>query len=118
MYEADTPYGSNYTPDPTGKTFPQVVKNHSTDGWHAIIGGQVYRGPCFPDLTGDYFYTDNARHTLSRATFDGSTVTMVDLTPPAAGWPQSPASIHADARGELYEVTTQGLVYHLEAGPP
>lgn len=118
MYEANAPYGSNYTPDPAGKTFPQVVKTHSPQGWLAIIGGQVYRGPCYPDLTGMYFYTDNTRHPLARATFDGTTVTTTDLTPPATGWPGSPASIHADARGELYEVTTNGSVYHLEAGPP
>lgn len=118
MYEANTPYSTNYTPDPTGKTFPQVVKTHSTDGWFAIIGGQVYRGPCYPDLDGVYFYSDNVKHTLSRATFDGTTVTTTDITPPASGWPGSPSSIHADARGELYEVTTNGRVYHLEAGPP
>ena len=28
------------------------------DGWHSIIGGQVYRGTCFPDLVGQYFYSD------------------------------------------------------------
>jgi glucose/arabinose dehydrogenase len=115
MYEANTPYAMNYTADPTGKTFPQVVKTHSTDGWVAIIGGQVYRGPCYPDLTGDYFYSDNSKRTLSRATFDGTNVTTVDL--PGA-WPAGPASIHADARGELYEVTTNGSVYHLEASLP
>jgi hypothetical protein len=114
MYEANTPYGSNYTPDPTGKTFPQVVKTHQTDSWLAIIGGQVYRGPCYPDITGFYFYTDNAKHTLSRARFDGTNVTTTDLP---GTWPASPSAIHADARGELYETTTNGSVYHLEAGP-
>ena len=42
MWEANRDYG-NYTADMTGKTFPQLVKNHTADGWLAIIGGQVYR---------------------------------------------------------------------------
>ena len=100
--------------DMTGKTFPQLVKNHTADGWLAIIGGQVYRGPCYPDLNGKYFFTDNNAHTLSVATFDGTNVTATDLP---GTWPTSPASIHADARGELYETTTNGSVYHIEAGP-
>ena len=113
MWEANRDYG-NYTADMTGKTFPQLVKNHTADGWLAIIGGQVYRGPCYPDLNGKYFFTDNNAHTLSVATFDGTNVTATDLP---GTWPTSPASIHADARGELYETTTNGSVYHIEAGP-
>ncbi|HSN29393.1 MAG TPA: PQQ-dependent sugar dehydrogenase, partial [Kofleriaceae bacterium] len=119
MWEANRDYG-NYSPttDPpltmVGRTFPQVVKNHTNDGWHAIIGGQVYRGTCFPDLAGKYFYTDNVAATLSVATFDGQNVTTTDLP---GTWPGSPASIHADARGELYETTTNGSVYHIQAGP-
>ncbi|MBV8760301.1 MAG: PQQ-dependent sugar dehydrogenase [Deltaproteobacteria bacterium] len=113
MYEANRNYG-NYTPDPNGKTFPQLVKNHTADGWHAIIGGQVYRGPCYPDLAGKYFFTDNTASTMSVATYSAGTVTSTDL---AGTWPSSPASIHADARGELYETTTNGSVYHITAGP-
>jgi glucose/arabinose dehydrogenase len=116
MYEGSSAYASNYTPDPTGKTFPQVIKTHGTDGWHAIIGGQVYRGPCYPDLAGKYFYTDNTADTLSVATFDGTNVTTSDLTRPA-NWPPSPSAIHADARGELYITSTNGGVFHIEAGP-
>jgi glucose/arabinose dehydrogenase len=117
MYEGSAAYGSNYSPDPTGKTFPQVVKSHTIDHWAAIIGGQVYRGPCYAGLTGYYFYTDNVAHTLSRAQLVNGTVTTIDLAPPPGGWPASPASLHADSRGELYETLTTGEVYHLEAGP-
>jgi glucose/arabinose dehydrogenase len=110
-------YG-NYTCSPTGITFPQVVKTHTGDGWFAIIGGQVYRGSCYPDLVGFYFYTDNVKHGISRGHLEtDGTVTSVDLTPPTGGFPASPSSIHADSRGELYETTTDGSVYHLEAGP-
>jgi hypothetical protein len=119
MYEGNQPYGSNYTPDPAGKTFPVAVRNHSTDGWHAIIGGQVYRGPCYPDLTGYYFFTDNQAHPLVRAQVTGTTVTTVNVPPPPMTlWPRQPASLHADARGELYETSTDGSVYHLEVTGP
>ena len=35
---------------------PQFIEAQPTsarnDGWESIIGGQVYRGTCFPDLVG------------------------------------------------------------------
>lgn len=100
--------------DPAGKTFALDQRDHA-DGWRAIVGGQVYRGTCYPDLAGWYFYTDNARGGLSsaRLTAPGA-LEVVDL--PGA-FPASPSSLHADARGELYETDTAGNVYHLEAGP-
>lgn len=106
----------NYPNDPTGKTFPTLSKSHVYDRWSAIIGGEVYRGPCYPDVNGYYFFTDNgSQNALNRYVLGG---TPEALPAPTGGWPGSPASIHGDARGELYEVTTQGLVYHIEAGPP
>ena len=97
-------------------TLPKIEKTHGGDGWLAIIGGQVYRGTCFPDLVGTYFYTDDVRGGLSIATFDAvsGTVATSDLT---GTFPRNPASIHADARGELYETVTSGEVFHLVAGP-
>jgi glucose/arabinose dehydrogenase len=110
-----TQSGTQQACDATGKFFPQLTHSHSPDGWLAIIGGQVYRGTCYTDLVGTYFFTDNSKHTLSKATLhaDG-TVTALDLP---GTWPQSPASIHADARGELYLTTTSGEVFHIQAGP-
>jgi len=32
-------------------------------------------------------------------------------------FPANPASIHEDARGELYVTTTAGTIFHIEAGP-
>ncbi len=99
---------------------PQDERTHSGDGWVAIIGGQVYRGSCYPDIVGTYFYTDNGpRGGLSKATLnsDGS-ITKADLSPaPGTQFPRSAASIHEDARGELYLTTTSGEVFHLEASP-
>lgn len=128
MWEADQCYG-NYTCTMTGMAFPKQTFNRTAPGatctpgpttvcnspFRAIIGGQVYRGACYPDLVGYYFFTDNVAHPLNKAQrqADGS-VTYVSLP---GTWPNGPSSIHADARGELYETTITGDVYHLEAGP-
>ncbi len=100
--------------DLAGKTAPVDARTHA-DGWRAIIGGQVYRGACYPDLTGWYFYSDNARHGLHRARVlvDGR-LEIVDLV---GSWPAGPASIHADARGELLMTTISGDVHRLEVTP-
>lgn len=118
-FEANRCFG-NYMPcsnadsNVNGFIGPQVVRAQ-TQGWKAIIGGQVYRGSCFPDLQGTYFFTDNTLHPLQTAKLDGSgNVTTADL---AGTWPTSPASLHADARGELFMTTTAGYVYQIEAGP-
>ena len=68
MYEGSGCYG-NYTCSMTGMTAPQVTKSSGgTDNWHSVIGGQVYRGDCFPDLKGYYFFTDySARLVLPTA---------------------------------------------------
>jgi glucose/arabinose dehydrogenase len=94
---------------------PQDERLHST-GWNAIIGGQVYRGTCYPDIVGTYFYTDNGAGGLVMASVntDGSTLAKTDLP---GNFPRFPASLHADARGELYETDIHCNVYHLEAGP-
>jgi hypothetical protein len=95
---------------------PQYTYPHG-NGFNCIIGGQVYRGACYPDIVGSYFFSDNGAGNLARAKFDGTNVTVTQLPAPTGGWPASPSSIHADSRGELYETTTNGSVYHLEAGP-
>jgi len=117
MYEGTRCFG-NYTCDPTGKFMPQATRAASTN-WHAIIGGQVYRGSCFPDLQGTYFFTDNSAAQLQTAKLEANgSVTTTNLTPPPqTSWPTSPASIHADARGELFITNTGGYVYQIEAGP-
>jgi len=100
--------------DMTGIQFPQDARSHAS-GWFAIIGGQVYRGACYPDLVGWYFYTDNVHKIIAKAQLQANgTLTVVDLT---GTFPASPSSIHADARGELYETDTSGGVWALEAAP-
>jgi len=100
--------------DPAGKTFALDERSHAS-GWQAIVGGQVYRGACYPDLVGWYLYTDYVHGGLSKARLGGDgTLEVVDLS---GTFPVMPSSIHADGRGELYETTTAGTVHHIEAGP-
>lgn len=129
MYEADACFAPPCTP--TGVHMPEFERNHDT-GWCSIIGGQVYRGSCYPDLVGTYFFTDYCAHVLATAKLGAGNI-VVDfpstsvVSPPNApvdGFPVTPSSLHADARGELYLTTTTccgtsllGGVYHLEAGP-
>jgi glucose/arabinose dehydrogenase len=134
MYEGSSCYNNgngNGTCSPTGITMPQFEAVH-TDGWCAIIGGDVYRGQCYPDLAGTYFFTDWCKAELHEATKTGAAtftatvptdVTWIDDTGGEhAGAPQSPSSIHKAANGELYMTTTtlasaasNGGVFRLEA---
>lgn len=102
--------------DATDKTMPVFEETHA-NGWCSIIGGDVYRGGCYPDLVGTYFFTDYCKHQLYTATKTGSTVTVS----PSIDAPPTPSSLHADARGELFLTTTtangsdlRGGVYQLE----
>jgi len=112
---------SNAACDMNGFEFPQDERTHTAvgnggDGFNAIIGGQVYRGTCYPDITGTFFYSDNGRGGLFSAKLnpDGTTITKTTLP---GTFPGSPSSIHASATGELYLTTTTGTVFHIEASP-
>jgi glucose/arabinose dehydrogenase len=99
---------------PDGMIFPQDSRTHA-DGWISIIAGQTYRGTCYPDLVGWHFYTDYGKGGLVKARLkDDDTLEIVDVP---GSFPGQVASIHEDARGELYMTTSAGGVYHLEAGP-
>lgn len=107
--------GTQYPCDPANKVFPQVVHALAAD-WVSIITGQTYRGTCYPDLVGWHFYTDYGGGTVLKARL--MTDNMLEVIDTTIAAPGNPASLHADARGELYLTNTQGRVYHLEAGPP
>jgi glucose/arabinose dehydrogenase len=111
-----TQSGAQAACNPNGIVMPAAVGLQSA-GWRAIIGGQVYRGACYPDLVGWYFYTDGSRGRLVRAKVQSNGSLMTEEL--AGTFPTSPASIHADSRGELYLTTssTPGRIYHIEANP-
>jgi glucose/arabinose dehydrogenase len=100
-----------------GVFLPQLVKSQPnigpSDGWESIIAGQVYRGTCFPDLIGDFYFSDYSKHPLMRGRFDMGAFSATQV----GNAPTGVASIHADARGELFLTTVGGAVYQIEAGP-
>ncbi len=100
---------------PQGLTFPQLTKSHAQQRFCSIIGGDVYRGRCYPDLVGRYFFSDFCYGGVRSLRYQGGAVTdeRFEL---GAGQPPMPSSLHAAAGGELYLTTTQGHVFHLEAG--
>jgi glucose/arabinose dehydrogenase len=99
--------------DPTGKVFPKLEEMHPT--WEAIIGGQVYRGTCFPDLVGWFFFGDfSGIYAKARLRADRS-LEVVTLT---GSFPPHPTSFHEDANHEIYMTDSSGFIYRLEAGAP
>ncbi|MEZ4402729.1 MAG: PQQ-dependent sugar dehydrogenase [Kofleriaceae bacterium] len=94
-----------------GRTDP--VSEHSAgDGWHSVIGGQVYRGACFPDLVGTYFYSDYYTNEIWSLRISGGAAVDDQLRLTADG---GVTHIHADATGELYLVSHDGRVRRIVA---
>ncbi len=129
MYEAatcydglnnDTPGNGNGSCDPTNKTFPELIKTHSGDNWHAVIGGTVYRGSCYPQIQGNYYVTDNTAGGMLQTTYNpmmpaGSRLmTEVQV---GSNWAVSPSSLNSVSSGEMYETDTTGNIWHVIAGP-
>jgi len=92
-----------------GRTDP-VTEHAATTNWHSVIGGQVYRGSCFPDLVGQYFYGDYVAGELWAFTYAGGQATNDRRLLQNVG---SITAIHADATGEIYVVTQNGTVRRL-----
>ena len=101
---------------PAGKTPPQLERTHA-DGWISIIAGETYRGTCYPEMVGWHFYTDHASQNAglwkARLLPNGS----LEVVDTGVDLPNGVASIHADARGELFLTTISNGIYHIEAGP-
>jgi glucose/arabinose dehydrogenase len=112
MYEAHACFSGPC--DAGDRVFPQFERNHST-GWNAIIGGQVYRGDCYPDLRGLYFFTDNGFGGLTTARLQGDGT--LDITGVDGDFPAGPSAIHEAGGGELYETDTKGNLWRIEARP-
>jgi hypothetical protein len=85
-----------------------VVEFPQTAGWQSVMGGQVYRGACFPDLAGTYFYSDHFAGQLWAFELVDSVATNNRQIPGVAI--QFVTSIHADAIGEMYVSVNNGTV--------
>ena len=83
------------------------VTVHTGNNWASVMGGQVYRGTCFPDLVGTYFYGDHIAQDLWAFKYSNGQA-MNDREVLSNIGPIT--SIHEDATGELYVTTINGLV--------
>jgi glucose/arabinose dehydrogenase len=112
MWEGNTCFGPPCTM--TGMTFPISTHDHVNDGWWSIIGGEIYRGDCIPDLVGTYVYTDCGHGHLytAKSRSDGSVVNG-QVPGEFVGTIFQPTSLHRGGDGELYETQIRGNVYKL-----
>ncbi len=92
-----------------GRTPPVIVRGGPGQaGWTSIIGGQVYRGPCYPNLDGKYFYGEYATGQLWSFTWNGTAA--VGDAQVVAGSLGNITAIHDDGLGQLYVVLHGGSV--------
>lgn len=108
-----------FTPPSTGcatadRTDPILERDHTTTGWTSIIGGQVYRGRCFPGLVGRYFFGDFTARALWSTRVVGGVATEERAEVADAG---RITAIHADGVDELYLTTYEGVLARIEARP-
>ena len=107
--------------DPGLYTRPTVTLFHDRaigDGHRAVIGGYVYRGVCYPDIRGWYFYADHRTGRVWKFVHaDGVATEHTEVTAdldPQGTLIESPASFGEDASGELYIVMRRsGAVYRI-----
>jgi hypothetical protein len=92
-----------------GAVDPVLEKDHSTDGFCAIIGGYVVRDASLGSLAGRYVYGDNCANalrsvTLPAATDDSATGLTVDGL----------SSFGEDSCGHVYATSLSGPVYRID----
>jgi glucose/arabinose dehydrogenase len=97
------------------------VDTYVNNGGEAVVGGYVYRGACFPDIQGWYFYGDYANENIVKFVFaDGQASEKEDVTEDIDpdSIIQGLSSFGEDAYGELYVVSLGGgAIYRIVAGP-
>jgi glucose/arabinose dehydrogenase len=108
--------------NPADFTLPVTVYANPGGGTGAaIVGGYVYRGGCFPDLQGWYFYGDYPSARIWKFRYDGGQATeeaevTADIDP--QGQLSGLSSFGQDATGELYVISMRsGEIFHITAGP-
>ena len=89
-----------------GRTEPVIVRG-GTVGWTSIMGGEVYRGTCYPNLNGKYFYGEYATGQLWSFTWNG-TAPVGDAQ--VVGSLGNITAIHDDGLGQMYVVLHGGSV--------
>ncbi len=88
-----------------GLTDPVFVYGHDSNGGCSVTGGQVYRGPDYPQLQGLYIYSDFCSGTLwGLQQVAGQWQNQVLLE---SG--MSPLTFGEDERGSMYMATPEGI---------
>lgn len=90
-----------------GRTEPVIVRGAAA-GWTSIMGGSVYRGTCYPNLNGKYFYGEYATGQLYSFTWSGGA--PVGDAQVVAGSLGNITAIHDDGLGQLYIVLHGGSI--------
>ena len=88
---------------------PVLEKNHSGDGFCAIIGGYVVRDPTLSTLYGRYVFGDLCNPAVYQATLGGKRAQYHDTGLRV----RSTGSFGEDAVGHLYATSLSGPVYEL-----
>ncbi|MFT3885291.1 MAG: PQQ-dependent sugar dehydrogenase [Flavobacteriales bacterium] len=91
--------------DAAGYVFPVRAFSHTPQGWCAIVGGYVYRGPSYPHLTGRYIFTDYCSGDLiglSAPDYEVDTLYLSTTT----GY----SGMGEDVNGEIYVVNVDGRI--------
>ena len=110
VMEADHCY-QRPTCSPAGLSRPAAEYPHNFGC--AIIGGYVYRGSAFPELSGRYVFSDLCTSRLwgfaSQRALDTGAADVNDF----GRVPFSPSSFGEDESGEIFMVDLDGSIYHL-----
>lgn len=107
------------TCDRTGLTLPVFEYDHGTNDANgcSITGGFVYRGSAIPGLQGRYFYSDFCRGFLKSFLAGGGNVS--EQRDWSVGDIGNVVSFGQDGQGELYLMTSRGIVYRIgRSGTP
>ncbi|CAN7592520.1 PQQ-dependent sugar dehydrogenase [Massilia sp. LjRoot122] len=101
------------TCDRTGLTLPVFEYDHGTNDANgcSITGGFVYRGSAIPGLQGRYFYSDFCRGFLKSFLAGGGNVG--EQRDWSVGDIGNVVSFGQDGQGELYLMTSRGIVYRI-----
>jgi len=86
------------------------VWEYSRDVGTSVIGAGVYRGDRFPELVGDYLFSDFTQGNLWSASPDGSGYSVKQVGSVSAGWNNGISSYLFDSRGQILMARTGGAL--------
>jgi glucose/arabinose dehydrogenase len=112
-FEGSLAYHSDPGCDGAQTAMPVIQRNHTTDGYCAIVGGYVVHDPALPTLAGRYIYGDDCATALRSANL----ANPADDVPVGLSVTQL-SSFGEDACGRIFVVSLAGPVSRLGDGDP